>query len=43
VETDPVLASYAALEDPGSLYISGLAVYPRHRRNGIGGASCTAF
>lgn len=38
VETDPVLAPYAALEDPGSLYISGLAVYPRHRAKGIGGA-----
>lgn len=37
-ETDPVLAPYAALEDPGSLYISGLAVYPRHRGRGIGGA-----
>lgn len=37
-ESDPVLAPYALLEDPGSLYISGLAVHPPHRDKGIGGA-----
>lgn len=36
VEEDPVLAPYAALEDPGSLYLSGLAVYDPHRGTGIG-------
>jgi len=36
-ESDPVLAPYAALEDPGSLYISGLAVRPDFRSHGIGG------
>lgn len=35
-ETDPVLRPYAELEDAGSLYISGLAVYARHRGHGIG-------
>ncbi|MGK7653945.1 GNAT family N-acetyltransferase [Roseovarius sp. B08] len=35
-ETDPVLAPYAALEDPGSLYISGLAVHAPFRSHGIG-------
>lgn len=38
VEDDPVLAPYAALEDPGSLYLSGLAVDEAHRGRGIGGA-----
>jgi ribosomal protein S18 acetylase RimI-like enzyme len=38
METDPVLAPYAALENPGSLYVSGLAIYPNHRGRGIGGA-----
>lgn len=38
VESDPVLRPYAELEDPGSLYISGLAVYPQYRRQGIGDA-----
>ncbi len=38
VEDDPVLAPYAALEDPGSLYLSGLAVDEEHRGRGIGGA-----
>ncbi|MDX1422500.1 MAG: GNAT family N-acetyltransferase [Kiloniellales bacterium] len=33
---DPVLAPYAALEDPGSLYVAGLAVYPEHRGRGLG-------
>lgn len=36
-EKDPVLAPYGALEDPGSLYISGLAVYASYRGAGIGG------
>lgn len=38
VEDDPVLAPYAALEDAGSLYVSGLAVDERRRGRGIGGA-----
>ena len=38
VEEDPVLRPYAELEDPGSLYLSGLAVGSRHRGHGIGGA-----
>jgi len=33
---DPVLAPYAALEDPGSLYVAGLAVDPEHRGLGLG-------
>ncbi|MCT7378655.1 GNAT family N-acetyltransferase [Chelativorans salis] len=36
-ETDPVLRPYAELEDPGSLYVSGLAVHDRYRGRGIGG------
>ena len=36
-EADPVLRPYAELEDPGvSLYISGIATYPEHRRKGYG-------
>ncbi|WP_298920956.1 GNAT family N-acetyltransferase [uncultured Roseobacter sp.] len=35
VETDPVLRPYAELEDPGSLYIAGLAVFPEYRRKGL--------
>jgi len=35
-ETDPVLRPYAELEDPGSLYISGLAVHDHYRGQGIG-------
>ncbi len=35
-ETDPVLRPYAELEDPGSLYVSGLAVDEAHRGHGIG-------
>lgn len=38
VEDDPVLAPYAALEDAGSLYLSGLAVDAAHRGRGIGNA-----
>ena len=37
VETDdPVLRPYMELEDPGSLYISGIAVHPDFRNAGIG-------
>lgn len=35
-ETDPVLRPYEELEDPGSLYVSGLAVHEVHRGQGIG-------
>ena len=37
VEPDAVLAPYAVLEDPGSLYVSGLAVHAPFRSQGIGG------
>jgi len=33
---DPVLQPYAELEDPGSLYVSGVAVTPEHRGRGLG-------
>lgn len=35
-ERDPVLRPYADLEDDGSLYLSGLAVFDAHRNAGIG-------
>ena len=35
-EVDPVLRPYAELEQPGSLYISALAVVPRYRGQGLG-------
>lgn len=35
-ESDPVLRPYAELEDYGSLYISGLALFETHRNRGIG-------
>jgi GNAT superfamily N-acetyltransferase len=35
-EADPVLRPYAELEQPGSLYISSLAVVACHRRQGLG-------
>lgn len=35
-EPDPVLRPYAELEEPGSLYLAGLAIEPPHR--GIGSA-----
>lgn len=35
-DPDPVLAPYAALEDAGSLYISGVALIPEQRGKGIG-------
>jgi len=33
---DPILEPYANLEAPGSFYISGMAVLPEHRSNGLG-------
>ena len=33
---DPVLKPYAELEDPGSLYVSGVAVASEHRGRGLG-------
>lgn len=38
VEEDPVLRPYSELEDPGSLYISGLAVHAPYRSQGVGAA-----
>ena len=35
-ETDPVLRPYSELEDPGSLYVSAIAVDEAFRRRGIG-------
>ena len=35
-EMDPVLRPYAELEDDGSLYLSGIALFPEHRGRGIG-------
>jgi ribosomal protein S18 acetylase RimI-like enzyme len=35
-EPDPLLRPYAELEDAGSLYISGVAVFPEHRGHGLG-------
>jgi len=35
-EADPVLQPYSELEDYGSLYISGIALYPDHRGRGVG-------
>ena len=35
-ESDPVLRPYLELELPGSLYISGIAVYENHRGAGVG-------
>jgi hypothetical protein len=32
---DPVLQPYAELEDPGSLYVAGVAVTPEHRGRGL--------
>lgn len=37
VEDDPILKPYAELEDPGSLYLSGLAVRPEFQGRGLGG------
>ena len=33
---DPVLAPYAALEDPGSYYVCGVALFPEYRGRGLG-------
>jgi ribosomal protein S18 acetylase RimI-like enzyme len=33
---DPVLRPYAELEEPSSLYISGLALFPKYRGEGVG-------
>ena len=38
VEEDPVLHPYSALEDAGSYYVSGIALFPDHRGQGIGTA-----
>lgn len=38
VEEDPVLQPYSELEDPGSLYVSGLAVHAPYRSQGVGAA-----
>ncbi len=38
VEEDPILRPYSELEDPGSLYISGIAVDADRRGQGIGNA-----
>lgn len=35
-EDDPVLKPYKELEEPNSLYISGLALFPKFRGTGIG-------
>lgn len=37
-ESDPVLKPYGELEDYGSLYLSGVAVFERHRNAGVGRA-----
>ncbi|MBK8211474.1 MAG: GNAT family N-acetyltransferase [Rhodospirillales bacterium] len=41
-EADPVLRPYAELEDCGSLYLSGIALFPEHRGRGIGTQLMTA-
>lgn len=46
VESDPILRPYAELEDPGSLYISGIALFPDYRGQGLGSrmlAACDAW
>ncbi len=35
-EADPVLRPYSELEDYGSLYVSGVALFPNYRGRGIG-------
>jgi ribosomal protein S18 acetylase RimI-like enzyme len=35
-DVDPILEPYAKLEIPGSYYISAIAVFPEHRRKGLG-------
>lgn len=34
--TDPVMAPYARLEERGSYYVCGVAVFPAHRGEGLG-------
>ena len=38
VTEDPVLRPYAELEDAGSYFVSGVALFPDHRNQGIGTA-----
>jgi len=38
ITKDPVLRPYAELEDAGSYYVSGIALFPDHRAQGIGTA-----
>lgn len=35
-DPDPVLAPYSRLEDPGSYYICGVALFPEYRGQGLG-------
>jgi ribosomal protein S18 acetylase RimI-like enzyme len=35
-EVDPVLKPYSELEQPGSFYICGMALFPEYRGNGLG-------
>jgi ribosomal protein S18 acetylase RimI-like enzyme len=35
-DMDPVLRPYAILEQPGSYYICGIAIYPHYRNHGMG-------
>jgi ribosomal protein S18 acetylase RimI-like enzyme len=35
-KADPILRPYAELEDYGSLYLSGIALFPEHRERGSG-------
>ena len=35
-EVDPVLKPYSELEQPGSFYICGMALFPENRGNGLG-------
>lgn len=35
-EQDPVLKPYSELEEPGSFYISGVALFPQNRGRGMG-------
>ena len=36
VEKDPVLAPYSELEEDGSYYVCGVALFPEHRDRGLG-------
>ena len=35
-EADPVLAPYGELDRPGSYYVCGMALFPKHRGRGLG-------